>query len=156
MSKTILTVDDSRVMREMLRHALVEHGFNVVQAEDGDGEREDDGGSSEGGPERSPAAADRHPDEQDDELGFDEGQESGEGSGGALAVGCPEVEQEREAEGEEGLRVAEGVALEERIAAEDGEDDGEDGRPGERGGAGAEEAEGEGDGDSGHSDDGQP
>lgn len=35
MSKTILTVDDSRTMRDMLRLALVDAGFNVVQAEDG-------------------------------------------------------------------------------------------------------------------------
>ncbi|WP_198598319.1 response regulator [Mangrovicella endophytica] len=33
--KTILTVDDSRTMREMLRRALQDSGFNVVQAEDG-------------------------------------------------------------------------------------------------------------------------
>ena len=35
MSMTILTVDDSRTMREMLRLALVDAGFRVVQAEDG-------------------------------------------------------------------------------------------------------------------------
>ncbi|RAK57159.1 response regulator [Phenylobacterium deserti] len=35
MSKTILTVDDSRTMRDMLRMALVDAGFKVVQAEDG-------------------------------------------------------------------------------------------------------------------------
>ncbi|KQT86115.1 response regulator [Aurantimonas sp. Leaf443] len=35
MTKTILTVDDSRTMRELLRTALVEPGFNVLQAEDG-------------------------------------------------------------------------------------------------------------------------
>lgn len=35
MSKIILTVDDSRTMRDMLRLALVEVGFQVVQAEDG-------------------------------------------------------------------------------------------------------------------------
>lgn len=35
MSKTILTVDDSRTMRDMLRMSLVEAGFQVVQAEDG-------------------------------------------------------------------------------------------------------------------------
>jgi two-component system chemotaxis response regulator CheY len=34
-SKTILTVDDSRMMREMLLLALRDAGFNVVQAEDG-------------------------------------------------------------------------------------------------------------------------
>lgn len=35
MSMTILTVDDSRMMREMLLAALREAGFDVVQAEDG-------------------------------------------------------------------------------------------------------------------------
>ena len=35
MSKTVLTVDDSRTMRDMLRMALVDAGFNVTQAEDG-------------------------------------------------------------------------------------------------------------------------
>ncbi len=35
MSKTILTIDDSRMMREMLLMVLREAGFNVVQAEDG-------------------------------------------------------------------------------------------------------------------------
>jgi two-component system chemotaxis response regulator CheY len=35
MSKIVLTVDDSRTMRDMLRLALVEAGFEVVQAEDG-------------------------------------------------------------------------------------------------------------------------
>jgi two-component system chemotaxis response regulator CheY len=35
MSKTVLTVDDSRMMREMLQMVLKEAGFNVVQAEDG-------------------------------------------------------------------------------------------------------------------------
>ena len=34
-AKTILTVDDSRTMRDMLRLALAEAGFNVVQAIDG-------------------------------------------------------------------------------------------------------------------------
>ena len=32
---TVLTVDDSRTMREMLRLALADAGFRVVQAEDG-------------------------------------------------------------------------------------------------------------------------
>lgn len=36
MSKTILTVDDSRMMREMLLMVLQGAGFNVVQAEDGE------------------------------------------------------------------------------------------------------------------------
>jgi len=35
MSKTILTVDDSRTMRDLLMAALTEAGFKVVQAEDG-------------------------------------------------------------------------------------------------------------------------
>ncbi len=35
MSMTVLTVDDSRTMREMLRLALIDQGFRVVQAEDG-------------------------------------------------------------------------------------------------------------------------
>jgi two-component system chemotaxis response regulator CheY len=35
MTMTILTVDDSRTMREMLKRALTEGGYNVVQAEDG-------------------------------------------------------------------------------------------------------------------------
>ncbi len=35
MSMTILTVDDSRTMRDMLRLALVQAGFDVLQAEDG-------------------------------------------------------------------------------------------------------------------------
>jgi two-component system chemotaxis response regulator CheY len=34
-SKIILTVDDSRTMRDMLRLALVQAGYEVVQAEDG-------------------------------------------------------------------------------------------------------------------------
>ena len=33
--KTVLTIDDSRTMREMLRQALQASGFHVVQAEDG-------------------------------------------------------------------------------------------------------------------------
>lgn len=35
MSITVLTVDDSRTMRDMLRLALAEAGYRVVQAEDG-------------------------------------------------------------------------------------------------------------------------
>lgn len=35
MSMTVLTVDDSRTMRDMLKMALVEAGFRVVQAVDG-------------------------------------------------------------------------------------------------------------------------
>ena len=35
MSTTVLTVDDSRAMRGMLRHSLVAAGFRVIQAEDG-------------------------------------------------------------------------------------------------------------------------
>jgi two-component system chemotaxis response regulator CheY len=35
MTQTILTVDDSRTMRDMLRMALAEAGFNVLQAIDG-------------------------------------------------------------------------------------------------------------------------
>jgi two-component system chemotaxis response regulator CheY len=35
MSMTVLTVDDSRTMREMLRLALTDAGYRVVQAEDG-------------------------------------------------------------------------------------------------------------------------
>lgn len=35
MIKTVLTVDDSRTMRDMLRLALAGAGFEVVQAEDG-------------------------------------------------------------------------------------------------------------------------
>lgn len=33
--KTVLTVDDSRTMRDMLKMALVDAGFRVVQAKDG-------------------------------------------------------------------------------------------------------------------------
>lgn len=35
MSVTVLTVDDSRAMRDMLLHSLVAAGFKVIQAEDG-------------------------------------------------------------------------------------------------------------------------
>ena len=35
MSKTVLTIDDSRTMREMLNYALVEAGYTVLQAVDG-------------------------------------------------------------------------------------------------------------------------
>jgi two-component system chemotaxis response regulator CheY len=35
MSLTVLTVDDSRTMRDMLRLALAQAGFEVLQAEDG-------------------------------------------------------------------------------------------------------------------------
>jgi two-component system chemotaxis response regulator CheY len=35
MTLTVLTVDDSRTMRDMLKLALVQAGFDVVQAEDG-------------------------------------------------------------------------------------------------------------------------
>jgi two-component system chemotaxis response regulator CheY len=35
MSMTVLTVDDSRTMRDMLRLALTDAGFNVIQAVDG-------------------------------------------------------------------------------------------------------------------------
>jgi len=34
-TKTVLTIDDSRTMREMLNHALVEAGYRVLQAVDG-------------------------------------------------------------------------------------------------------------------------
>ncbi|MBB4002504.1 MAG: response regulator [Aurantimonas endophytica] len=36
MSMTILTIDDSRTIREMLRATLSSSGFTVVQAEDGE------------------------------------------------------------------------------------------------------------------------
>lgn len=35
MKKTVLTIDDSRTMRDMLRLALAEAGFEIVQAVDG-------------------------------------------------------------------------------------------------------------------------
>ncbi len=35
MSKVVLTVDDSRTMRDMLKMALTAAGYSVVQAEDG-------------------------------------------------------------------------------------------------------------------------
>ena len=35
MTTCVLTVDDSRAMRDMLRHSLVAAGFRVLQAEDG-------------------------------------------------------------------------------------------------------------------------
>ena len=35
MSVTVLTVDDSRAMRDMLQHSLAAAGFRVIQAEDG-------------------------------------------------------------------------------------------------------------------------
>ena len=35
MTKTVLTVDDSRTMRDMLKVALISAGYTVVQAEDG-------------------------------------------------------------------------------------------------------------------------
>ena len=35
MMTTVLTVDDSRAMRDMLRHSLAAAGFRVLQAEDG-------------------------------------------------------------------------------------------------------------------------
>jgi two-component system chemotaxis response regulator CheY len=35
MTRTVLTVDDSRTMRDMLKFTLIEAGFRVTQAEDG-------------------------------------------------------------------------------------------------------------------------
>ncbi len=35
MTKTVLAIDDSRTMRQMVNHALVEAGYRVLQAGDG-------------------------------------------------------------------------------------------------------------------------
>ncbi|HQU03947.1 MAG TPA: response regulator, partial [Acidocella sp.] len=35
MTTTVLTVDDSRTMRDMLKYSLLEAGFRVLQAQDG-------------------------------------------------------------------------------------------------------------------------
>ena len=35
MTKTVLTIDDSRTMRDMLKMALVDAGYHVIQAVDG-------------------------------------------------------------------------------------------------------------------------
>ena len=35
MTKTVLAIDDSRTMRQMVNHALVEAGYRVLQAADG-------------------------------------------------------------------------------------------------------------------------
>jgi hypothetical protein len=56
---------------------------------------------------------------------------SGDHTGAALAARGPEVEHDREAERQEGLRVAQRVALDERIAANARQQHGDNRRPGE-------------------------